>query len=204
MAKHSSATPIIRCPKKGPEGLGRGGPRPTGRSLWAAKMFAWLPQHPAPGDAAGEVSLRYSAISPTRRSVVSQMRRREDSTNSARSTSGACTMADRLEVVALDERLMPLLRPALSHANRETGRSGDLSRPGRLLAVGAGPRGQTAIAVGQAAPDAKSFMLEAVRGSLTNGIVSNPFFEQAFRTDATRSRSTSTPMARGRTNKTRC
>ena len=45
------------------------------------------------------------------------------------------------------------------------------------------PRGQTAMAVGQAAPDAKSFTLEAVRGSLTNGIVSNPFLEQAFRTD---------------------
>jgi len=45
------------------------------------------------------------------------------------------------------------------------------------------PRGQTAMAVGQASPDAKSFTLEAVRGSLTNGIVSNPFLEQAFRTD---------------------
>ena len=39
------------------------------------------------------------------------------------------------------------------------------------------------MAVGQAAPDATSFTLEAVRGSLTNGIVSNPFLEQAFRTD---------------------
>ena len=45
------------------------------------------------------------------------------------------------------------------------------------------PRGQTAIAVGHASPDAKSWTLEAVRGSLTNGIVSNPFLEQAFRTD---------------------
>jgi hypothetical protein len=45
------------------------------------------------------------------------------------------------------------------------------------------PRGQVAMAVGQAAPDAKSFSLEAVRGSLTNGIVSNPFLEQAFRTE---------------------
>lgn len=45
------------------------------------------------------------------------------------------------------------------------------------------PRGQTAMAVGRAAPDATSFTLEAVRGSLTNGIVSNPFLEQAFRTD---------------------
>ena len=45
------------------------------------------------------------------------------------------------------------------------------------------PRGQTAMAVGQATPDARSFTLAAVRGSLTNGIVSNPFLEQAFRTD---------------------
>jgi len=45
------------------------------------------------------------------------------------------------------------------------------------------PRGQVAMAVGQATPDARSFTLEAVRGSLTNGIVSNPFLEQAFRTD---------------------
>jgi hypothetical protein len=45
------------------------------------------------------------------------------------------------------------------------------------------PRGQTAMAVGTAAPDAKSFTLIAARGSLTNGIVSNPFLEQAFRTD---------------------
>ncbi len=45
------------------------------------------------------------------------------------------------------------------------------------------PRGQVAMVVGQAAPDAQSFTLEAVRGSLTHGIVSNPFLEQAFRTD---------------------
>lgn len=45
------------------------------------------------------------------------------------------------------------------------------------------PRGQTAMAVGKAAADARSFRLEAVRGSLTNGISSNPFLEYAFRTD---------------------
>jgi hypothetical protein len=45
------------------------------------------------------------------------------------------------------------------------------------------PRGQTAMAAGEAAADAKSFTLDAVRGSLVNGIVSNPFLEQAFRTD---------------------
>lgn len=44
------------------------------------------------------------------------------------------------------------------------------------------PRGQVAMAVGRAAPDAKAFRLEAVRGAETNGIVSNPFREYAFRT----------------------
>lgn len=46
------------------------------------------------------------------------------------------------------------------------------------------PRGQTAMAVGRAAPDAKTFRLQAVRGSMTNGIVSNPFLEYAFRTES--------------------
>jgi hypothetical protein len=54
---------------------------------------------------------------------------------------------------------------------------------GAILLTLAIPRGQTAMAVGQTTPDAKSFTLQAVRGSVTNGIVSNPFLEQAFRTD---------------------
>ncbi|HKX01785.1 MAG TPA: heme-binding beta-barrel domain-containing protein, partial [Methylomirabilota bacterium] len=45
------------------------------------------------------------------------------------------------------------------------------------------PRGQTAMAVGQATAAATSFRLEAVRGSMTNGISSNPFLEYAFRTE---------------------
>ena len=44
------------------------------------------------------------------------------------------------------------------------------------------PRGQIAMLVGHAAPDATAFHLEAVRGSETNGIVSNPFLERAFKT----------------------
>ena len=44
------------------------------------------------------------------------------------------------------------------------------------------PRGQAAMAVGRAEADARTFRLEAVRGSETNGIVSNPFLEYAFRT----------------------
>ena len=44
------------------------------------------------------------------------------------------------------------------------------------------PRAQIAMAVGHATPDAKTFRVEAVRGSTTNGIVSNPFLEYAFKT----------------------
>jgi hypothetical protein len=44
------------------------------------------------------------------------------------------------------------------------------------------PRGQAAMATGHATADAKTFRLEAKRGSETNGIVSNPFLEHAFKT----------------------
>jgi hypothetical protein len=54
---------------------------------------------------------------------------------------------------------------------------------GALMLTLSIPRGQVAMAVGHAAPDATTFRLEAVRDSLTNGIVSNPFLEYAFRTD---------------------
>jgi hypothetical protein len=54
---------------------------------------------------------------------------------------------------------------------------------GAILLTLSIPRGQSAMAIGQAAADAKSFTLTAERGSLTNGIVSNPFLEQAFRTE---------------------
>jgi len=46
------------------------------------------------------------------------------------------------------------------------------------------PRGQVALYAGNAAADARSFRLQAVRGSLTNGIVSIPFLEYAFRTES--------------------
>lgn len=46
------------------------------------------------------------------------------------------------------------------------------------------PRGQAAMAVGRATADARSFRLQAIRGSETNGIVSNPFLEYAFRTQS--------------------
>ena len=55
---------------------------------------------------------------------------------------------------------------------------------GNLILTLTIPRGQTAMAVGHAAPDAKRFRLEAVRGSETNGIVSNPFLEYAFKTES--------------------
>jgi hypothetical protein len=44
------------------------------------------------------------------------------------------------------------------------------------------PRGQVALAIGQAKPDAKSFELVAKRGSVVDGICSNPFLEYAFET----------------------
>lgn len=46
------------------------------------------------------------------------------------------------------------------------------------------PRGQTVLAIGQAAPDATTFTVTARRGSTVNGISSAPFLEHAFRTDA--------------------
>jgi hypothetical protein len=48
------------------------------------------------------------------------------------------------------------------------------------------PRGQTAMAVGRAAPDANVIEVNAVRGSTVNGISSNPFLEHAYRTDSYR------------------
>jgi len=53
---------------------------------------------------------------------------------------------------------------------------------GALLQTVSIPRGQTAMATGRASPDATAFRLEAVRGSATNGILSNPFLEHAFKT----------------------
>jgi hypothetical protein len=53
---------------------------------------------------------------------------------------------------------------------------------GTVIQTIAIPRGQIAMAVGHAAANAKTFRLEAVRGSETNGIVSNPFLEHAFKT----------------------
>jgi len=44
------------------------------------------------------------------------------------------------------------------------------------------PRAQVAMAVGKAAPDAKSFELVATRGLQTYGICSTPFLEYAFKT----------------------
>jgi hypothetical protein len=55
---------------------------------------------------------------------------------------------------------------------------------GALMQTLSIPRGQTAMAVGQASADAKTFTLRAQRGSMTNGIVSNPFLEYAFRTES--------------------
>jgi hypothetical protein len=53
---------------------------------------------------------------------------------------------------------------------------------GTVIQTLAIPRAQVAMAIGRAAANAKTFRLEAIRGSATNGIVSNPFLEHAFKT----------------------
>jgi hypothetical protein len=55
---------------------------------------------------------------------------------------------------------------------------------GALLMTLAIPRGQVAMASGKANPDDTTFSVEAVRGSLVNGIISNAFLEDAFRTES--------------------
>ena len=53
---------------------------------------------------------------------------------------------------------------------------------GNLMQTLAIPRGQIAMATGNAGADARSFELVARRGSEVNGICSNPFLEYAFQT----------------------
>lgn len=55
---------------------------------------------------------------------------------------------------------------------------------GNLIQTVAIPRGQTAMAVGNAAADAKTFTVIAKRGSDINGISSNPFLEKSFKTES--------------------
>lgn len=57
---------------------------------------------------------------------------------------------------------------------------------GAILQTLAIPRGQIAMAAGQAGADDLKLILEARRGQTDNGICSNPFLEQAFRTDSYR------------------
>ena len=53
---------------------------------------------------------------------------------------------------------------------------------GTVIQTVAIPRGQTAMAGGTSAANAKEFELAAKRGSTAYGILSNPFLEDAFRT----------------------
>ena len=55
---------------------------------------------------------------------------------------------------------------------------------GALIQTLSIPRGQAAMAIGHSAADARKFTLHALRGSTTNGIVSNPFLEYGFRTES--------------------
>jgi hypothetical protein len=57
---------------------------------------------------------------------------------------------------------------------------------GLVLQTIAIPRGQVAIASGQAAPDAATLVLTATRGETEYGICSTAFLEYAFRTDSYR------------------
>ena len=57
---------------------------------------------------------------------------------------------------------------------------------GLVLQTIAIPRGQVAIASGQAAPDAATLVLTATRGETEYGICSTAFLEHAFRTDSYR------------------
>ncbi len=54
---------------------------------------------------------------------------------------------------------------------------------GSILMTLAIPRGQVAMAIGKAHEDDTTFTVEAERGSLVNGIVSNAFLEYGFRTE---------------------
>ena len=64
---------------------------------------------------------------------------------------------------------------------------------GNILHTLAIPRGQVALAFGQAAVDATVFEVSSTRGVTTNGICSNPFLEEAFRTDSFRIKVTINP-----------
>jgi hypothetical protein len=57
---------------------------------------------------------------------------------------------------------------------------------GLVMQTVAIPRGQVALAAGQARPDADSITVEAKRGETAYGIASTTFLEQAFRTDSYR------------------
>ena len=57
---------------------------------------------------------------------------------------------------------------------------------GLVLQTVAIPRGQVALASGQSAVNADSFVVSAVRGQTENGICSTAFLEYAFRTDSYR------------------
>lgn len=59
-------------------------------------------------------------------------------------------------------------------------------KTGLIIHTLAIPRGQTALAMGQAGADAKTFEVASERGTTVNGISSNPFLEEAFRTDSFR------------------
>ena len=75
---------------------------------------------------------------------------------------------------------------------------------GLILQTLAIPRGQVAIAAGQASAGATKLTLTATRGQTEYGICSTTFLEHAFEPNPTRSKSRSIRMAHGATCRTRC
>ena len=57
-------------------------------------------------------------------------------------------------------------------------------KTGLVMQTLAIPRGQVALAAGHAAPDARTLLVSAVRGSTEYGIASTSFLEWAFRTES--------------------
>ena len=111
------------------------------------------------------------------------------------------------------QRPAALLRTALPHADLQAGRSGDVSRPGRLLAVGAGHRGTDPDAGHSARPGRDVHGTRRGRREVVHAAGRPRFADQRHRLvpssntrsgrTAARSPSPTMPTARGRTNTTR-
>jgi hypothetical protein len=142
-------------------------------------------------------------IRPTRHSPTwraSDQRRGPDVNRSPTVPSISPSSSHELQPIDARPTDRSLLRPALSHADQKPNDPETFTT--RLIpAVGTGhssdtadaadPRGQTAMATGQASPDAKNIHARGRARSLTNGIVPIPSLSKRSALIATRSRSKS-------------